>query len=130
VGVPRLPEPRVTLIEGVPTLVIERRPPLPQHLPDLLARLRVYPVRITGWRSDCGQQEHRLTIFAEGIYLCLDNERRELRLYVCRDCETVCVRDITIDRLPGLAPGRLTPRRRDKVLAWYTGARRNQRTYT
>jgi hypothetical protein len=122
-------EPRVAVIEGRRTLVVERRPPLPARLGDLLARLRVYPVRISGWRSTCSEQDHRLVPLADGSYLCNDGLRRELRVLICADCEAAQVRDVTIDRLPGLATGRLTPRRRDLIIGWYSGSRRNQRTY-
>lgn len=122
--------PRVAVIEGRPTLITERRPPLPPRLGDLLARLRVYPLRIAGWRSECSQQDHRLVPLADGSYLCSDGIRRELRVLICADCEAACVRDVTVDSLPGLRPGRHAPRRRDHVIGWYSGARRNQRTYT
>lgn len=123
------PQPRVAIIEGRRTLIVERRPPLPARLGDLLARLRVYPIRVTGWRSECSDQEHRLVPLADGSYLCPDGIRRDVRVLICRDCEAACVRDVTVDRLPGLITGRLAPRRRDHVLGWYSGARRNQRTY-
>ena len=120
-------EPRVTTIEGRPTLVIERRPPLPARLDALLASLTVYPVHISGWRSACSDQSHRLLLFAEGRYRCLDGVVRDLRLRMCLDCEAVEVRDVSVDRLPGLRVSRLT--RRDHVIGWYSGARRGQRKY-
>lgn len=129
----RAPAPRVTTIEGRRVLVVERRPPLPPRLDALLGSpgMRRYPIRVTGWRSPCGEQDHRLVLLAEGPYRGPDLERRELRILVCADCESVCVRDVTVDRLP--APTRtaasLPARRRDHVLGWYSGARRNQRQY-
>lgn len=123
-------EPRVAVIEGRKALVVERRPPLPARLGDLLARLRVYPVRISGWRSQCSDQEHRLVPLADGSYLCHDGQRRDLRVLICADCEAAQVRDVTIDQLPGLVTGRLAPRRRDLIIGWYSGARRHQRTYS
>jgi len=122
-------DPRVAVIEGRPTLIVERRPPLPPRLGDLLARLRVYPVRISGWRSTCSEQDHRLVPLADGSYLCLDGIRRDLRVLICADCEAACVRDVTVDVLAGLRLGRRAPRRRDHVIGWYSGARRFQRTY-
>jgi hypothetical protein len=134
----RAQAPRVTVIEGRRVLVIDRRPPLPQRLDALLATpgMRRFPVRVSGWRSACGEQDHRLVPFAEGRYRGPDLERRTLRLLICADCESVCVRDVTVDRLvdqAGIGPRRtptLAPRRRDLILGWYTGARRNQRQYT
>lgn len=130
---------RRTVIEGETVLVIERRPPLPRKLDALLASpgMRVFPVRVTGWRSDCGAQLHRLVSLAEGTYRGPDGLRRDLRIQMCADCESVCVRDVSIDTLAhldptgrgSLRPSRLTPRRRDEVMGWYTGARRNQREY-
>jgi len=122
-------EPRIAVIEGRRTLVVERRPPLPSRAGELLARLRVYPVRVTGWRSACSDQDHRLVPLADGSYLCTDGIRRDLRLRVCADCEAIEVRDVTVDVLPGLSAGRLAPRRRDAVIGWYSGARRGQRVY-
>lgn len=122
-------EPRVEIIEGRRTLVIERTPPLPPRLDTLLAGLTVYPVRVVGWRSECSEQEHRWTLKAEGPYLCRDGIRRTLRVMLCRDCESAQVRDVSIDGLPGLRTGRLAPRRRDHVIGWYTGARARQRVY-
>lgn len=122
--------PRVEVIEGRRVLVTERRPPLPPRLDVLLAGLRVMPIRITGWRSTCSDQDHRLALLADGAYRCLDGVRRDLRVFMCRDCEAVCVRDVSVDRLSGLPLGRLAPRRRDHVLGWYSGARRNQRQYS
>lgn len=127
----RAAAPRVATIEGQRVLVVERRPPLPSRLAALLASpgIRVYPIRISGWRSACEAQEHRLLVIAEGWHQGPDGVRRDLRIHMCADCESVCVRDVSIDRLPGLRVGRSTPLRRDHVLGWYTGARRSQREY-
>jgi hypothetical protein len=120
------------VIEGRRALVVERRPPLEPTLDRLLAAMVISfrsPVRIMGWRPECSSQDHRFLLFAEGRHSGLDGHRRSLRLMQCRDCEGVQVRDITPDRLPGLPIGSLGVRRRDLVLGWYSGARRNQRTY-
>ena len=136
---PQLPPPRVMTIDGQKVMEFVRRPPLPQSLGRLLAApgMRVLPIRITGWRSACGREEHRLLPFAEGTYAGPDGIRRDLRLQMCADCESVCVRDVSLDSLAALdptgrgprRPSRLALRRRDHVLGWYTGARRNQRQY-
>jgi hypothetical protein len=127
-------EPRVAVIEGRRTLIVERRPPLPSRLDQLLASptIRVLPVRVTGWRPDCDRQDHRLVPFAFGTF-----NGRELDLTICRDCEAVCVRDVSVDDLrrydpEGRGPARPSSRplrRRNLVLGWYSGARRNQREY-
>jgi hypothetical protein len=130
----------VTLIEDRKVLVVERRPPLPARLDALLAApgMRLFPVRITGWRRECDEQDHRLVPLAEGPYRGPDRIRRSLRLSMCADCESVCVRDVSVDDLRAYDPGgrgmarptaRARLRRRDLVLGWYTGARRHQREY-
>lgn len=128
----RLPAPRVVTIEGRPTLVVERRPPLPQKLTTLLEYpgMRLYPIRIQGWRGECSAQEHRLKLIAEGRVLCPDQERRDLKVYQCADCEAVCIRDVSVDRLSRLPVGSQFPKRRNHVLGWYSGSRRNQRVYS
>ena len=119
-------DPRVAVIEGRPTLITERRPPLPGRLGDLLAHLRVYPVRISGWRAACSDQDHRLVPIADGSYLCTDGIRRDLRVRICADCEAAEVRDVSVDYLQEANgrralydSGRLAPRRRDVVIGWY-----------
>lgn len=127
----RAPAPRVAVIEGHRTLVIERRPPLPARLDVLLAApgMTRYPLLITGWRGECAAQDHRLKLIAEGNVRCPDTVRRDLRIYQCADCEAVCVRDVSVDRLDRLPTGGRLPLRRNHVLGWYSGARRNQQTY-
>lgn len=135
---PQEPAPRM-VIDGQVVAVFARKPPLPQKLDALLASpgMRVFPIRITGWRSDCGRELHRLLVIAEGWYRGPDGVRRDLRVQMCADCESVCVRDVSFDTLATYdptgrgprRPSRLAPRRRDHVLGWYSGARRNQRQY-
>lgn len=136
----RLPEPRVQLIEGQSVLVIERRPPLQPSLEALRRAMVVtyeLPLRRTGPRAACLTSEHRLIHFLSGRHLGTDAVVRELRLLMCADCEAVCVRDVSHDSLTALdpagrgaaRPSRLAPRRRDRVLGWYSGARLGQRTY-
>lgn len=122
---------RTTVIEGRRVAVFERRVPLPPRLDVLLQGpgMCVFPVKITGWRNQCSEQDHRLYPVAEGWFDCHDGARRDLRVLMCADCESVCVRDVSIDLLPGLRAGRRGFTRRDRVMAWYTGKRRNGREY-
>lgn len=127
----RTVEPRVTTIEGRRVLVVDRTPPLPSRLDWLLRAMRVTwqtEVRTHGARAACvSEQDHRLTRFVEGRHVGTDGVVRDLRLLMCVDCESVCVRDITTDLLP--TARRRPARRRDGVLGWYSGARRSQREY-
>lgn len=129
----KAPEPRVTTIEGRKVLIVERKPPLPPTLGALIGALRVSfarEVRPSGTRSAClTDQDHRLTVFREGRHVGHDGIARDLRLLMCADCESVCVRDVSLDRLARAPLGRLPLRRRNHVLGWYTGARPNQRIY-
>lgn len=124
-------EPRIVEIGGQRALVVVRRPPLPQTLDRLLAEMRIAfrsPVLIRGWRAACSEQDHRMLLLAEGTHTGTDGVRRSLRLLQCQDCESVAVRDVSWDALPGLRHrGPLL--RRDRVIGWYSGARRNRRQY-
>lgn len=124
---------RNEIIEGTPTLVVERRPPLPQGLPALLGALQLVTRRediVPGGTSvRCEQREHRFGVLREGRHVGLDGVVRDLRIEMCRDCGATCVRDISYDRLAGLPVGRRGPQRRDMVIGWYSGARRNRREY-
>lgn len=130
-GLPALPESRVAVIEGRRVLVVERRPPLPPTLEGLRRAMTVtWETRVTiqGARSECvSDQDHRLFPVIMGRYVDLRGIVRDLRLSMCQDCEAVEVRDISYDRLP--TPTRQFPRRRDHVIGWYSGTRRNRRTY-
>ena len=129
----RIIEPRVMVIDGQRVLAVDRRPPLPPTLDRLLATMRVTfrsPLAIRGTRPACQrEQDHRLLLFAEGRHFGLDGILRDLRLFMCADCETVGVRDVSIDLMAGLPTGGHAPRRRDHLIGWYSGARRNQRQY-
>ena len=130
-------EPRVTTIEGRRVLVVQRRPPLPANLQSLLSAmsgLSLRQLRIFGTRSACEREDdHRLTPFATGRYRAMDGVTRDLRLSMCVDCEAVQVRDVTNetivdDSLPRIR--KLVARgRKDSILGWYSGARRNGRVY-
>jgi hypothetical protein len=120
-------------IDGRRALVVDRRPPLPPTLDVLLGRLVLatrYPVKVAGARAVCeSEQDHRLELFAEGRHIGHDGIARDLRISMCIDCESVCVRDVSRDTIARLPTGRHPLRRRNHVLGWYTGARRNQRQY-
>lgn len=126
------PAPRVTVIEGRRVLIVERRPPLQ---PTLEALRRVMVVRWetrlsrAGARGACLAERHRLVRFLEGRHAGLDGEVRDLRLFICADCEAVQVRDVSLDRLERLPTGSRPLLRRNHVLGWYSGARPGQREY-
>lgn len=126
-------EPRVTMIEGRTVLIVERRPPLQSSLEALRRAMKVtleVPLRRTGARGACvSEQDHRLIRFLEGRHVGLDGVVRDLQLFMCADCEAVCVRDVSIDRLARLPTGSQPLRRRDHVIGWYTGGRPRQREY-
>lgn len=124
----------VQTIEGRPTLVVKRTPPLPPSLDRLLAALSPVTfradIRPAGARVACETlREHRFARLREGRHVGLDAVIRDLRVLMCQDCGAVQVRDVSIDTLPGLRAGRAGPARRDMVIGWYSGARRNQREY-
>lgn len=126
--------PTVEIIEGQRTLVVKRQPPLPPRLPDLLAALFAVTasedIRPGGAAAACEQlREHRFGTLRQGRYFGPDREMRDLHIQMCRDCGAVCVRDITFDRMTGLPVGRRGPLRRNHVIGWYSGARRNRREY-
>lgn len=129
----RVVEPRVTMIEGRTVLVVERTPPIQPTLETLRRAMFVtfeIPLRRSGARKACiSEQDHRLVRFLEGRHAGVDGVVRDLRLSMCADCEAVCVRDISIDRLARLPTGSQPLRRRDHVIGWYTGARPRQREY-
>ena len=137
-------EGRLSVIEGRAVRVFERKRPIAPtlalmleggrgpdgHLWNPLRILRRLPLRLLGPRNECLREDHRMVDWVEGFHLCSDAVTRQLRLLACQDCGAVCIRDVSFDSLPGLASGRLAPRRRDHVIGWYTGARPNQRQYT
>lgn len=124
--------PPVVTIDGQRAFAIDSRPPLPPTLDRLLAEMRVTfraPVRISGWRTECGREEHRLMDWAGGRHRGHDGATRDLRLQMCLDCESVFVWDVSVDVLPGLPLSRIAARRKNHLICWYSGARRNQREY-
>jgi len=126
--------PRLSTIEGQQTLIVERQPPIPPTLDALLSQLYSVTVRNdlrpSGTATACEQwRTHRFDVLREGRHLGLDRVLRDLRIQMCLDCGAVCVRDISVDRLPGLRPGRGGFGRRDRVLGWYSGKRRAGRQH-
>ena len=125
--------PRSEVIEGQRTLVVESRPPLPRKMPDLLSAMTGVTYRadfaLGGARAACEMRLHRFQRFREGRHVGHDGIVRDLALQMCADCGAVCVRDQSIDRLPGLPTGRRGAARKDHVIGWYSGARRNGREY-
>jgi hypothetical protein len=125
---PRVIEPRVVVIEGQKALYRPVPSILPPSMATLLRVLRRVTVltslRFAGYRSDCGEGNHRLTGWLRGYF-----GVRELLVSRCLDCEVAEVRDVSFDTLPDLPTGRLALRRRSDVLGWYTGSRAAQRVY-
>ncbi len=97
---------------------------LPARLDDLLRLLRdglVYPVPVRGAASSCtGYETHDLRLWITGTY-----SGRSMRLNKCADCETVEVRDVSLDA--AIAGARLAPRPLNRLLGWYTGSSPNRR---
>jgi hypothetical protein len=139
----RVADPRVEVIEGRRTLVVERNPPLPETLELLLQggrdrHGRVWrplhvtaraELRLQGARSSCLGQDHRLTPWLQGTHIGSDLVIRSLLLLSCLDCGAVCARDRSHDTLDRLPTGGRPSRRRDHVIAWYAGARPLNRLY-
>lgn len=125
---------RTMVIEGQRVQVVERTPPIPRKLDELVAQLfgviRSEDIRPTGASAQCERlREHRMGVLREARHFGSDRVLRDVRVEMCRDCGAVCVRDISYDRLDGLTPGRRGPVRRDHIIGWYSGARRNRREY-
>lgn len=128
-------EPRLAVIEGRPTAIVERVPPIPGRLDLLLGELRSVTfrgiVRPRGASVRCeAARDHRWEHLRSGRHVGHDGVVRDLRLDMCGDCGAVAVWDVTLDTLPGLAVGGLEVRRRHAILGWYTGKRRAGREYT
>lgn len=125
---------RVEVIEGQRTLVVDTSPPLPPKLDGLLGRMfsvtEHADIRPAGATRACEQlRTHRFATLRAGRYFGPDRVLRDLRVEMCRDCGAACVRDISYDRMSGLPVGRRGPSRRNHVIGWYSGARRNAREY-
>lgn len=127
-------ESRIATIEGQRTLVVERTPPLQPKLDALLGALVAVTyradIRPSGASVRCEvEREHRFLRFREGRHVGLDAVVRDLDLRMCGDCGAVAVHDVSYDRLPGLPTGGQALQRRDHIIGWYSGARRNRREY-
>ncbi len=101
-------------------------PILPAHLDALLRLIRsglVYPVPVRGATTACTAYEtHDMRLWITGTY-----SGRSLRLNKCADCESVEVRDVSLDAAIGNA--RLAPRPLNRLLGWYTGKARASRIH-
>jgi hypothetical protein len=145
-------EPRFAMISGVKAMIIERTPPIAPTLELMLnggrdASQRLWkpmrvairnPLRIASSptaacvASSNGSvnDAHNLSTWLSGFVDCSDGVARYIVLQACTDCGAVCVRDRSFDSLDDLPSGRRPLRRRDHVIGWYSGARRNSRVYT
>lgn len=145
-------EHRYAVIDGIRAMVVERTPPIAPTLELMLnggrdARRRLWaPIRVVerktlrisgGPSASCVTASHgsvnvnhRLSNWIAGFVDCSDGVTRYVVLQACVDCGAVCVRDRSFDSLDGLPHGRRPLRRRDHVIGWYTGARRDGRVYT
>lgn len=99
---------------------------LPRRLDDLLRLLQdglVYQVPIRGATENCTSREtHDLQLWVTGMLY-----GRSMRLLKCADCESVEVRDVSLDLAIGNT--RLPRRPLNRLLGWYTGRRPAGRTY-
>jgi hypothetical protein len=98
---------------------------LPSNLDALLRLISsglVYPVPVRGAAASCAANEHDFHLWITGTY-----SGRSVRLNKCADCESVEVRDVSLDAVIGNA--RLAARPLNRLLGWYTGRRRAGRTY-
>jgi len=126
-------EAHIENIEGRRTLVVQRRPPLQPKLDQLLHAIHTVTYRDDimpgGMSVACQLRDHRFRRFREGRHLGLDGVLRDVALHMCADCGAVKVSDVSYDRLPGLPLGGRLPARKNDLLGWYSGARRNRREY-
>lgn len=100
---------------------------LPPRLDALLAhllRVSTIPVFIGGFATACSDRNHAFALWKVGWY-----GARNLQLSICPACETVEVRDISLDSVLGLPTGPGALRRRDELLGWYAGTRRDRRVH-
>jgi hypothetical protein len=102
-------------------------PILPSNLDALLRLISsglVYPVPVRGATTACTAREtHDMRLWVTGSL-----SGRSLRLNKCADCESVEVRDVSLDA--NIGASRLAPRPLNRLLGWYTGRRPAGRTYT
>ena len=100
-------------------------PILPSNLDALLRLISsglVYQVPVRGAVADCiARETHDMRLWVTGTY-----SGRSLRLNKCADCESVEVRDVSLDANLG---SRLAARPLNRLLGWYTGRRQAGRTF-
>lgn len=114
---------------------------LPPSLETLLGALRQVTARqviIRGFGSPCADNDHVFRDWITGIYrspvpvkgvFLFEVTARHLLLQICELCETVRVRDHTVSTARTRA-GTIIRDSPDIQLGWYTGTRRNRRTYS
>jgi len=106
--------------------VLSPSPVLPRRLDDLLKLLHdglVYPVPVRGATTNCtGYETHDMRLWVTGTL-----SGRSLRLNKCADCESVEIRDVSLDA--NLGGSRLSRRPLNRLLGWYSGRRPAGRTY-
>lgn len=119
-------------------------PSLGMFLRLMVARQR-WQLPALGYRPDCGEGHHRLAKWLQGVY-----GTREVLVSRCLDCETVEVRDVSLDRGQSFVDDTSTSlvrpphveavvsrlpigaalRRRNLLLGWYSGKRAAGRVYS
>jgi hypothetical protein len=95
-------------------------PILPSNLDALLRLISnglVYQVPVRGASTACtADWSHDYQLWITGDY-----HGRSVRLTKCANCESVEVRDVSLDAVIGKS--RLRPRPLNRLLGWYTGRR-------
>ena len=101
-------------------------PILPARLDALLRLISsglVYPVPVRGAAADCVAREtHDMQLWITGTYA-----GRSLRLLKCANCESVEVRDVSLDE--NIGGSRLSRRPLNRLLGWYSGKARAGRVH-
>jgi hypothetical protein len=87
----------------------------------LIGRGVVYPVPVRGASTACMAETHDMQLWITGTY-----SGRDLRLNKCANCESVEVRDVSLDA--NIGNSRLSRRPLNRLLGWYTGRRPAGRT--
>lgn len=99
---------------------------LPSNLDALLRLISsglVYQVPVRGAAADCiARETHDMRLWITGTY-----SGRSLRLNKCADCESVEVRDVSLDA--NIGASRLARRPLNRLLGWYSGKRPLGRVY-
>lgn len=102
-------------------------PILPSNLDALLRLISnglAYQVPVRGATAACTADEtHDMRLWVTGTY-----SGRSLRLNKCADCESVEVRDVSLDL--NLGGSSLARRPLNALLGWYTGNRGSRRIYS